>query len=62
MNATAVAVLRELPDIRLAYGISDEFRFVKQSFDTLTSADIVTLVSYSIAPASSLNDVRGRLI
>lgn len=27
MNAAAVAVMRELPDINVAYGISDEFRF-----------------------------------
>ena len=26
MNATAVAVMKELPDVRLAYGISDEYR------------------------------------
>lgn len=31
MNAAAVAVLKEFPDIRLAYGISDEYRSVKQS-------------------------------
>ena len=30
MNAAAIAVLEELPEIRLAYGISDEYRsFVK---------------------------------
>ena len=29
MNAAAVAVLKELPDIRLAYGISDEYRSVE---------------------------------
>lgn len=27
MNAAAAAVMNELPDITLAYGISDEFRF-----------------------------------
>jgi len=27
MNAAAVAVMKELPDIKVAYGISDEFRF-----------------------------------
>ena len=26
MNATATAVLREIPDVGFAYGISDEFR------------------------------------
>ena len=29
MNAAAVAVFKELPDIRLAYGISDEYRSVE---------------------------------
>ena len=28
MNAAATAVMRELPDIGLAYGVSDEFRYV----------------------------------
>ena len=27
MNAAAVAVMKELTDINIAYGISDEFRF-----------------------------------
>ena len=30
MNAAAIAVLEELPEIRLAYGISDEYRFFVQ--------------------------------
>jgi tRNA(His) guanylyltransferase len=28
MNASAAAVMNELPDIVLAYGVSDEFSFV----------------------------------
>lgn len=28
MNAAAKAVMMELPDIMIAYGISDEYRFV----------------------------------
>lgn len=28
MNAAAQAVLKEIPDIVIAYGISDEYRFV----------------------------------
>lgn len=28
MNAAAAAVMRELPDLVLAYGNSDEFRYV----------------------------------
>ena len=30
MNAAATAVLKELPDIICAYGVSDEFRQVKR--------------------------------
>ena len=28
MNAAAKAVMKELPDIRIGYGVSDEFSFV----------------------------------
>ena len=28
MNEAAAAVLKELPDVCLAYGVSDEFRYV----------------------------------
>lgn len=28
MNEAAKSVMRELPDITIAYGISDEFRYV----------------------------------
>ncbi len=28
MNATAAAVMAEIPDLFLAYGVSDEFRYV----------------------------------
>jgi len=28
MNAAAVAVMSELPDVVVAYGVSDEFRYV----------------------------------
>lgn len=34
MNAAAIAVLKEIPDISLAYGISDEFRFVGESLSS----------------------------
>jgi tRNA(His) 5'-end guanylyltransferase len=29
MNAAALAVMKELPDITMAYGISDEYRYGK---------------------------------
>lgn len=28
MNAAAVDVMKELPDLNIAYGVSDEYRFV----------------------------------
>jgi tRNA(His) guanylyltransferase len=28
MNAAAVEVLKDLPDLVIAYGVSDEYRFV----------------------------------
>jgi tRNA(His) 5'-end guanylyltransferase len=31
MNAAAEAVMRELPDLVLAYGNSDEFRYVESA-------------------------------
>jgi tRNA(His) guanylyltransferase len=30
MNAAAKAVVTELPDITIAYGVSDEYRFVSR--------------------------------
>ena len=29
MNSAAVEVMKELPDLNIAYGVSDEYRFVK---------------------------------
>lgn len=29
MNAAAVSVMKDLPDLIIAYGVSDEYRFVK---------------------------------
>lgn len=31
MNAAAVEVLKDLPDLAIAYGVSDEYRFVSDS-------------------------------
>lgn len=38
MNAAAVAVLEELPDIRLAYGVSDEYRSFVQTSAIMTDS------------------------
>jgi tRNA(His) 5'-end guanylyltransferase len=32
MNAAAVEVMKELPDLCIAYGVSDEYRFVSCVF------------------------------
>jgi tRNA(His) 5'-end guanylyltransferase len=34
MNAAAVEVMKELPDLNIAYGVSDEYRFVGFLSDT----------------------------
>ncbi|KAL8870862.1 MAG: hypothetical protein Q9174_003191 [Haloplaca sp. 1 TL-2023] len=49
MNASAVAVMKEIPDLVMAYGISDEFSFVfdrkSQLFDRRESKILTTIVS-----------------
>lgn len=49
MNAAAIAVLKEIPDISLAYGISDEFSFIydrsSNLFDRRESKILTTVVS-----------------
>lgn len=38
MNLAAKAVVAELPDITVAYGVSDEFRYVNAKNDSLNTA------------------------
>ncbi|KAL8705459.1 MAG: hypothetical protein Q9201_001440 [Fulgogasparrea decipioides] len=49
MNVAAIAVLKEIPDIAIAYGISDEFSFVfdrsSNLFDRRKSKILTTVVS-----------------
>lgn len=50
MNAAAAAVVRDLPDIAIAYGVSDEFSFVLRRETTLferREAKLVTTVCSS---------------
>lgn len=35
MNAAAVEVMKDLPDLCIAYGVSDEYRFVNLCFASL---------------------------
>ena len=63
MNAAAIGVLKELPDISIAYGISDEYRSVIGNLTTLSMMGLfafsalssIALVVYSI-------DEKGNLI
>ncbi|KAL9595225.1 MAG: hypothetical protein Q9179_005064 [Wetmoreana sp. 5 TL-2023] len=62
MNVAAIAVLKEIPDIAIAYGISDEFRSFDQVFIARTLCKLIDiLVSYSTARAICLIDGKGNL-
>ena len=45
MNAAAAAVMKELPDLVLAYGVSDEFRCVSHPRHALLNIPV-----YSVGP------------
>lgn len=47
MNAAAVSVMKDLPDLIIAYGVSDEYRFVVFFFWTMSHTDM-TIVLCSI--------------
>jgi hypothetical protein len=42
MNAAAKAVMTELPDIVIAYGISDEYRYPSPAYSTLIKFLIIS--------------------
>ena len=46
-NAAAVSVMKDLPDLIIAYGVSDEYRFVVFFFWTMSHTDM-TIVLCSI--------------
>lgn len=46
MNASAEAVMRELPEIAIAYGVSDEFRYSFTIFD-ISRTDLTAIVLFS---------------
>lgn len=60
MNAAAVEVMKELPDLCIAYGISDEYRFVSSSFTIKSPREsfinLVISASSSTQAVSSSND------
>jgi len=59
MNAAAKAVLSELPDIVIAYGISDEYRLLYCPMHFLMHFSDVELALYSINLAFYLRDGKG---
>lgn len=44
MNAAAVEVMKELPDLCIAYGVSDEFRYVDSIFRSRLLTNIISFV------------------
>lgn len=61
MNAATMKVMTELPDIVIAYGISDEYRYLfllTYSF-RLVKADSLVLVLSFTSPAHFLSGGRG---
>lgn len=49
MNAAAVEVMKELPDLCIAYGVSDEFRYV-QLVSSLSSQLLTVLPQFCLPP------------
>lgn len=59
MNAAAMAVMEELPDVRLAYGISDEFRYAYDNSDQSSATLMKLAASSSVDLVSFSKDERG---
>ncbi|KAL8858853.1 MAG: hypothetical protein Q9178_004657 [Gyalolechia marmorata] len=65
MNAAAIGVLKELPDIAIAYGISDEYRSIIGNRTTLSIIGLfafsalssIALVVYSIDEKGHINNL-----
>lgn len=60
MNAAAVEVMKELPDLCVAYGVSDEYRYVALLFCAFLIELIVWIVSFSIRVVSCSNGGMGK--
>jgi tRNA(His) 5'-end guanylyltransferase len=59
MNAAAVEVMKDLPDLCIAYGVSDEFRYSSYANTSIHFNRSPLPVLYSILIASSLSGVMG---
>jgi tRNA(His) guanylyltransferase len=60
MNTAAKAVVTELPEITIAYGVSDEFRFVRRNLSRLFMTN--TSNSFVFHKACTLFDRRARFV
>jgi tRNA(His) 5'-end guanylyltransferase len=58
MNAAAVEVMKELPDLCIAYGVSDEFRCVYLYITFNIFADKIPALSSTLTANSSSGGVR----
>lgn len=59
MNAAAIGVMEELSDIRLAYGVSDEFRYVLDTSDENLAILMKLAASFSVDLVIFSKDERG---
>lgn len=57
MNAAAVSVMKDLPDLMIAYGVSDEYRFVV-SFCVLICADKTVVLCSTLTVIYSRGEAR----
>lgn len=60
MNTAAKAVVTELPEITIAYGVSDEYRFVRRTLSSFCMAN--TSNSFVFHKACTLFDRRARFV
>jgi len=59
MNAAAVEVMKELPDLCIAYGVSDEFRYgYCQRFQKISYSKTQLLSSFVFHPSCQLFERR----
>lgn len=61
MNAAAVEVMKELPDLCIAYGVSDEYRYMFFLYSYNMGADLgMSLVLFSTQAVNYLSDGMGK--
>lgn len=60
MNAAAKAAVTEIPDITIAYGVSDEYRYPLSVIEPLTVLNELTDISFVLHKTSTLFERRAR--